>query len=282
MPFALVLVSLVASAQPRELTTADLPPHLTRDLTAAQRELVASALHRAQVSCTDSAAQCLMRALSTVETAARLVRAGKPVAEVAAAVSDAPPADAAKDAPPKRLALKVPPGAPARGPENAPVTLMVWSDFQCPFCKRLAPTLEALRVRYGNSLRIVFRHQPLPFHNNAERAAQASVAAHRQGRFWEFHDALFRNQQRLDADGLGELATKLQLDLARFGADVDADETRELVRADIDEANAIGATGTPTCFVNGLKVVGAQPVDSFIKVIDAELRAAGKAVPSGR
>jgi protein-disulfide isomerase len=90
-------------------------------------------------------------------------------------------------------------------------------------------------VRYGSSLRIVFRHQPLPFHNNAERAAQASVAAHRQGRLWEFHDTMFRNQQRLDP-----------------------------------------ANGTPTSLVNGLMVVGAQPVESFAKVIDAELRAAGK------
>ncbi len=88
---------------------------------------------------------------------------------------------------------------------------------------------------------------------------------------------MFRNQQRLDPDGLSELATKLQLDLARFEADVDSDETRDLIRADRDEGQAVGANGTPTSFVNGLMVVGAQPVESFAKLIDAELRAAGKA-----
>ncbi|MCU0697775.1 MAG: thioredoxin domain-containing protein [Myxococcaceae bacterium] len=286
---ALSLSTLSASAQLKDLTSADLPPNLVKDLSPAQRELLVAALHRAQgMACRESAAQCIMKLLDAVGTAAQLVKSGKRVDEVADAISDKttplfggrPPPSGAE--PSERLTLKVPPTAPTLGPPDAPVTVMVWSDFECPFCKRLTGTFEQLRKRYGQQVRFVFRHQPLPFHPNARTAAQASMAAHRQGRFWEFHDLVFKGTGPATPDRLFKVAQELQLDLSRFDRDSQSGEVDDLIQQDIDEAQEVEARGTPTSFINGRKLGGAQPVEQFIRLIDAELRAAGKEPPPRR
>jgi protein-disulfide isomerase len=131
-------------------------------------------------------------------------------------------------------------------------------------------------------VRFVFRHQPLAFHTNARTAAQASMAAHRQGRFWEFHDLVFKASGPASPERLYAIAQELRLDLSRFEADSQSNEVDALVQRDIDEGEELDARGTPTSFVNGRKVVGAQPVESFIRIIDAELRAAGREPPARR
>jgi protein-disulfide isomerase len=162
--------------------------------------------------------------------------------------------------------------APSLGRADAKVTVEVWSDFQCPFCARGAATVKQLREKYGDQVRIVFRHQPLPMHANARLAAAASMAAHEQGKFWEFHDLLFANQGSLDRASLEALAGKLQLDPERFRRALDSSTWRTYVETDAAEAQRRGVKGTPTFFVNGKAIIGAQPLSVFAEAIDAQLQ----------
>ncbi|WP_233577367.1 DsbA family protein [Citreicoccus inhibens] len=161
--------------------------------------------------------------------------------------------------------------APSVGPTAARVTVEVWSDFECPYCARGATTLSALRAKYGDRVRFVFRHLPLPSHPHARQAAAAAMAANEQGKFWEFHDALFANQDALERAGLEALARKLGLDVARFRGALDKHAWDSYVEADAVEARSRGVLGTPTFFVNSQAVTGAQPVEDFVRLIDAEL-----------
>jgi len=163
-------------------------------------------------------------------------------------------------------------GAPASGPKNAPVTIVAFSDFQCPFCSRVVPTLHDLEKQYPGKLKVVFKHQPLPFHNNAKPAAMASMAAHEQGKFWEMHDKLFANQQALDRPSLERYAEELKLDMGKFRAALDSNKFDKYVTDDSNEGMRVGANGTPTFFINGRQLVGAQPIDAFKAVIDEELK----------
>jgi protein-disulfide isomerase len=168
--------------------------------------------------------------------------------------------------------VDVSPGdAPSRGPKNAPVTIVAFSDFQCPFCSRVLPTVKQVEDTYKGKVRLAFKQLPLPFHPNAEIAAQASLAAHEQGKFWEMHDKMFANQQSLDRPNLERYAEELKLNMPRFKAALDSGKYKEKVQKDAADGNKIGATGTPTFFVNGIKVEGAVPFENFKTVIDAEL-----------
>ncbi|MGA9522467.1 MAG: thioredoxin domain-containing protein, partial [Myxococcaceae bacterium] len=155
--------------------------------------------------------------------------------------------------------IENPAEAPSRGPANAKVVITMWTDFECPFCNRSQATLKALEKQYGKKLRIVVRHQPLPFHPNAKHAAEASMAAHEQGKFWAFHDLLFENQRELDPESLEKWAKKAGLDLARFNAALESGRYRVYVETDSKAGNDVGAEGTPTFFINSRKIVGAMP-----------------------
>ena len=165
--------------------------------------------------------------------------------------------------------------APVKGPKNAPVTIVAFSDFQCPFCSRVVPTLHDLEKQYGNKVKIAFKHQPLPFHPNARPAAAASMAANEQGKFWEMHDKLFANQGALDRQNLEKYAQELGLDMGKFKAAMDGNKFDALITKDSTEGTAIGANGTPTFFINGRQLVGAQPIDQFKAIIDDELKKKG-------
>ncbi|GHH02582.1 thioredoxin domain-containing protein [Comamonas sp. JC664] len=166
--------------------------------------------------------------------------------------------------------------APSRGAADAPVTVVAFSDFECPFCARAVPTLKALEQEYAGKLRVAFKHQPLAQHPNAQPAAAASMAAHEQGKFWEFHDLLFANQRKLDRASLETYAKELGLDMNRFKAALDSRKHDAHITADASEAMRVGATGTPTFFINGRPVVGARPIDQFRNIINDELRKAGE------
>jgi protein-disulfide isomerase len=175
----------------------------------------------------------------------------------------------------QEMAAKVDVGnAPVLGPRNAPVTIVEWSDFQCPFCGRVEPTLQQLRQEYKGKIRLAWKNQPLSFHPNAMPAAEAAMAAHEQGKFWEFHDALFKQQQKLGPELYDEVAKQLGLDLNRFHASIESHRNASIIQADMSAGSAVGAEGTPTFFINGKKLVGAQPLEAFKQVIDAELAAA--------
>ena len=181
----------------------------------------------------------------------------------------------AQPQPEQQAAVKIEIGdAPVLGPKGAPVTIVEWSDFQCPFCGRVEPTLQQLRDEYKGKIRFAWKNQPLSFHPNAMPAAEAAMAAHEQGRFWEFHDALFKKQGQLSPALYNEVARQLGLDMDRFHASIEGRKNTAQIEADMAAGNAVGAQGTPTFFINGKKLVGAQPIDAFKQMIDAELASA--------
>ena len=177
--------------------------------------------------------------------------------------------------------IDVPQDAPIQGPKAAKVTIVEWSDFQCPFCSRAIPTLKQIEETYPKDVRVVFRHQPLPFHNNAKLAAEASMAANEQGKFWQYHDKLFANQQALDRASLENYASELKLNMTKFKAALDSGKFRSRVESDMSAGSAAGANGTPTFFINGRQLVGAQPFPSFKAVIDEEIGKANRLIASG-
>ena len=162
-------------------------------------------------------------------------------------------------------------GSPAKGPEGAKITLIEFSDFQCPFCNRVTPTLEQVRKVYGDDVRIVFKHLPLRIHPQAPLAHAAAEAAKSQGRFWEMHDLIFANQRELREDKYIEYAGQIGLDVDRFKRDLKSRELKQRVDADVAEAARLGVTGTPGFFINGKFVSGAKPFSEFKRHIDAEL-----------
>jgi len=160
---------------------------------------------------------------------------------------------------------------PARGPEKAPVTLVEFSDFQCPFCSKAHDTVEQVMQTYPGKVRLVFRHFPLDFHKNAAKAAEAAMCANEQGKFWEYHDVLFKNQQTLELAQLKDHAKEVGLDTTTFATCVDSGKYKKSVDEDMAAGQKVGVSGTPAFFINGVFLNGAQPFDEFKKVIDQEL-----------
>ncbi|MDI7269090.1 MAG: thioredoxin domain-containing protein, partial [Myxococcota bacterium] len=160
---------------------------------------------------------------------------------------------------------------PAKGPADAKAVLVEFSDFECGFCSQVVPTIKDLEKKYGNKLRIVFRHFPLDFHRNAKLAAEASVEAHLQGKFWQYHDKLFANMKALGRADLERYAQETGLDMARFRAALDNRTHSSVVEADMALARSAGVSGTPTFVLNGYQFSGALPVDQFSKMIDDAL-----------
>jgi protein-disulfide isomerase len=165
---------------------------------------------------------------------------------------------------------------PSKGPVTAPVTLVEFSDFECPFCVRVLPTLDQIEETYGDQVRIVFRQFPLnAIHQNAQLSAEASLCADAQGKFWEMHDAIFEARGKADADGLKTMAANLGLDEEVFSGCLDNHEFRAQVAADMEAGRKAGVTGTPALFINGRFLSGAQPFNVVSRVIDDELTRVG-------
>lgn len=168
--------------------------------------------------------------------------------------------------------------APKRG--GGEVVVYEFSDFQCPFCKSFwSQTYQQLKEDYIDTGKITFiyRHFPLTFHVNAEKAAEASECANKQGKFWDYHDLLFKNAESdgggLEVEDLEKYASDLNLDTEEFNSCLKNGETADIVKADSDEAGRVGVTGTPTFFINGKKLVGARTYSEFEKVIEDALKA---------
>lgn len=163
-------------------------------------------------------------------------------------------------------------GSPSLGSESAAVTLVEFSDFECPFCSRFATTLEEVKKTYGDRIRIVFRQFPLPIHANAQKAAEASLCARDQDRFWEMHDLLFAEQHQLQPEHLNEKAARLGLDAAEFARCLDSGKHEQRVHADLKAGTGVGVNGTPAIFVNGRPVPGgAAPYEAVAAFIEEEL-----------
>ena len=168
---------------------------------------------------------------------------------------------------------------PLRGPADAPVVLVEYTDYQCPYCDRAQPTIDAVRERYGDSVVHVFKNLPLPMHQQATLAAEAALCAADQGKFWELHDWLFKNKNNISHDTLVAQAEVLSLDVPVFTSCLDSRVHQQKVEADAKEAATFGIRGTPGFVINGRVLTGAQPVDAFIAVIDDELSRAGLPIP---
>jgi len=161
---------------------------------------------------------------------------------------------------------------PFEGAKDAKVVIVEYSDFQCPFCSRVEGTVDQVVKAYPNDVRVAFKQLPLPFHNNAHTAAEAALAAKAQGKFWEMHDKMFANQQALDRPSLERYAQEIGLDVGKFKAALDGGKHKAAVAADMSYAQGLGGgMGTPTFFINGRKIMGAMPIDTFVQVIDEEL-----------
>lgn len=174
-------------------------------------------------------------------------------------------------APPRIEGVKTD-GDPQIGPNNAKVTIVGFSDFECSFCKRFRDsTLDALIEKYGDDIRFVYRDYPLPFHPQAQIAAEAAECANEQGKFWEMHDIIFDNQATLNNDAYSEFAEQLGLDTKKFDQCLSSNKYADEVAADQKDGESYGVSGTPTFFINGWILVGAQPMSEFEKLIDQEL-----------
>lgn len=166
-------------------------------------------------------------------------------------------------------------GSPAKGPAGAPVTLIEFSDFECPFCSRVVPAVDQVVATYGDQVRVVFRQFPLNIHPRAPKAAEASLCAADQGKFWEMHDALFAAQRDLAIEQLKAKAAGLGLDAAQFDSCLDSGKHAAKVAADMADGQRAGVSGTPAIFVNGRFINGAVPFETLAKVIDDELTRKG-------
>ncbi len=162
---------------------------------------------------------------------------------------------------------------PSKGPQAAPITIVEFSDFQCPYCVKAEGTVKQVLDTYGDKVRLVYRDYPLPFHDKAEKAAEAAKCAADQGKYWEMHDKLFADQQALDLAALKKSAGELKLDQAKFDKCLDSGEKAKLVTDDKKAGEAAGVNGTPAFFVNGMLLSGALPFESFKTIIDSELKA---------
>ncbi|MFN8377715.1 MAG: thioredoxin domain-containing protein [Anaerolineae bacterium] len=162
-------------------------------------------------------------------------------------------------------------GDPAKGPADAPVTIVEFADFRCGYCRRfLDQTITPLLDTYGESVRFVYRDYPI-LGSDSVAAAFAGECAAQQDKFWEFHDLMYANQDNLTTEAFTQYATDLGMDVDAFSACLDSDEAAAMVQRDYQAGQTLGVSGTPTFFINGKMLVGAQPYQAFAQMIDAEL-----------
>jgi protein-disulfide isomerase len=173
-----------------------------------------------------------------------------------------------------------PGGSPVRGPADAPITIVEFSDYQCPFCARTEPLVKDALATYPTQARLIYKHFPLTsMHPQALPAALAAAAAQQQGKFWEMHEKLFANQRALAPEQIKQYAREIGLDVPRFEADMQSEAVKDMVQQDIQLAQRVGVRGTPTIFVNG-KVLQNRSLEGFKQVIDPILKQPAAAAPA--
>ncbi len=163
-------------------------------------------------------------------------------------------------------------GSPVRGPAGAVLTLVEFSDFQCPYCSIAVAKLDAVLEAYPGKINLIFKQFPLDTHSQAAVAAAAAIAAHQQGKFWPMHDALFTHRRDLSRPSILALARTAGLDMKRFEVDLDSAETKKTVARDVEDGDRAGVEGTPSVFINGRKYNGALDLTAIRTVIDEELK----------
>lgn len=286
----LALLVLQAAGAVDWKTSATLPGVDLSGLTAKQKASVLEMLRERPCSCGCSMklAECRVMdpgcAYSTnlAITAVESVKAGKSKAETFAAL------DASKWAhlqEPKVLddAVQIPvAGAPSTGPANAKITIVEFSDFQCPYCSVAVGEINALLKAYPTQVRLIFKQFPLETHPQADLAAAAAIAAHKQGKFWPMHDAMFAHRNDLSRKNILALAKQVGINVDQFESDLDSTEVRETVVRDVQDGDRAHVEGTPTLFISGQRYNGAVTLASLKPVIDAELSGAQTAAAGNK
>jgi protein-disulfide isomerase len=173
------------------------------------------------------------------------------------------------------LRVQVAAEGPAKGDAKAPITIVEFSDFECPFCSRAEDSVKKVLAEYKGKVRLVYRDYPLPFHSKAQKASEAALCAGDQGKYWEMHEKLFSNQQALEVTQLKEHAKGLGLDGGKFDKCLDSGEKAPVIEASKKAGEEAGVNGTPAFFINGRVLSGAQPFEEFKKIIDSELAGGG-------
>ncbi|MGH1341076.1 MAG: DsbA family protein [Nannocystales bacterium] len=171
--------------------------------------------------------------------------------------------------------------SPRKGPDDAPITIVSFGDFACPFCAKGNATMERIEAHYGDKIRVVHKHKPLPFHRHADPAARAGVAAQSQGKFWEFHDALYAFGPKFGSEDLRTIAREIGLDMAVFEKEMSSQSAADRVEADLALSMALGVNGTPGYFINGRPLEGAYPEIHIRLLIEEELERVAAARTQG-
>ena len=263
-------------------TTDSLPKVDLTGLTAAQKAKVLRLLRDNECSCHCGmkVAECRMMDPSCsyskgiAQAIADAVKQGKTEAQALAIAKatkwgQGPPDHSATLEPPVAIPVA---GAPVRGATAAPVTLVEFSDFQCPFCIAATPQLEAVLKAYPGQVKLIFKQFPLDSHSQAALAAAAALSAHKQGKFWGMYDALFAQKGRLSRQGIVGLAGAVGLDVNRFQADLGSVEIKRAVDKDIADGEKISVDSTPTLFVDGQRFNGPVTLASLRPIVEAELK----------
>jgi protein-disulfide isomerase len=261
--------------------TADALPGIDLNgLTAAQKATVLKVLreHDCSCGCNMKLAECRIVDPSCsysnglAAAVVNAIRAGKSEAD---AIVAANASNWAHVQPPKLLddPVSIPiAGAPYLGPQNAPITIVEFSDFQCPYCALAVPQIKAILKTYPSQVKLVFKEFPLEEHSQAELAASAAVAAQKQGKFWAMHDAMYANRNNLSRQNILALAKQTGLDMKRFENDMNSTEVRETIVRDLQDGDRAGVQGTPTIFINGQRYNGEIALDTLKPILDAELK----------
>lgn len=173
-------------------------------------------------------------------------------------------------------ARDIPTDGPSKGNPNAPITIVEFADFECPFCANAQETVDRILETYGEDVRYVFRDFPMPFHRFAAKAAEAAHCAGEQGKYWEMHAVLFKNSEALTISDLKTYATQIKLDSSKFNTCLDTSSTAPLVNESLALVTKLGIRGSPTFFINGRQISGAQPFERFKEIIDSELLTASR------
>jgi len=169
--------------------------------------------------------------------------------------------------------------SPAQGPADAPITLVEFSDYECPFCKAVAPILKQVQERYPTQLRLVYKNFPLETHQKAKPAAEAAMCAAEQGKFWEYDQKLFEKAPQLGVEQLAPIAEEAGLDKAKFEECLNSHRSAAVVQADLDAGKKAAVAGTPAFFVNGVPLAAGRTLNDFAKAIDTELERLKLPVP---
>jgi protein-disulfide isomerase len=252
------------------------------DLTPVQKKAVLKIVREQDCSCLCGmkTAECIVKdpncsySRTIAKIAIQGVKDGKSLIEISKLMDASPKAHRPKVLEdPVTIAID---GSPERGPHDARITLIEFSDFECPYCSAAVKEVDALMAAYPKDVKLIYKQFPLSMHPHAQLAAEASLAANEQGKFWPMYDALFRNYRRLSRPNILALAAQLGLDVRKFTADLDSGKYKAAITKDLADGEAAGVYGTPAFYINGRQYNGQVSVASLKPILDAELKKSPK------